>query len=183
MKSLMKGAVVALTLLSAVAVSSAMANDAVNNTLIDASQQRAKIVNMVVELKLPDGSHITVNNMDFCTPGGFYNGVQAIVFGDEAVKVMQAGMAALYPKVGDSVNRMWNTKSNPNDPRLPTYLMIREPENSKHKNRKQNRVKGDANNKLIGRFKSSAKILKIDDNTPIIMSTCGGYNHPDEDVR
>ncbi|PCI62027.1 MAG: hypothetical protein COB35_04930 [Gammaproteobacteria bacterium] len=174
MKKLILSAVLALTVFSA--VSATVANE---KQVAIQQLQRAKIVNMVVELKLPDGSHITVNNMDFCTPGGFYNGVQALVFGDEAVKVMQAGMAALYPKVGDSINRMWNTKSNPDDPRLPTYLMIREPVNSKH----NKKVKGDANKQLIGRFKSSAKILKIDDNTPIIMSTCGGYNHPDDNVR
>ena len=36
---------------------------------------RAKVVNMTVELELPDGSTVIVDNINFCTPGGFYNGV------------------------------------------------------------------------------------------------------------
>lgn len=135
---------------------------------------RARIVNMIVELELPDGSTVVVDNMDFCTPGGFYNGVEAVVFGDEAVRVMQAGMAALYPKVGDSINQMWQNKNNADDPRLPTYLMIRAPESAN----KLAKLKGEARPTV--EFGSSSKVLKIDDKTPVVMSTCGGYYHPDE---
>jgi len=138
---------------------------------------RAKVVNIIMELELPDGSTVMVDNIDFCTPGGFYNGVEAVVFGDEAVRVMQAGMAALYPKVGDSINQLWENKSHANDPRLPTFLMIKPPENNL--NAIDNKSKGDAKEPVT--FGSSAKVFKLNDKTPIVMSSCGGYYHPDED--
>jgi len=138
-----------------------------------AQVNRAKVVHISVELELPDGERITVDNIDLCTPDSFYNGVQALVFGDEAVKVMQAGMAALYPKVGDSVYQMWNNKVNPDDPRLPTFLMIKPPESNQHK------LKGGASRSSFrGVLRSSAKVLGVED-APVLMATCGGYNHPD----
>lgn len=147
---------------------------AVDVKAIDKEQlARAKVVNMTVELKLPDGSLLTVDNIDFCTPGSFYNGVQAIVFGDDAVKIMQAGMAALHPHVGDSVLKTWNNKVNENDPRLPTFLMITSPEAIT----KKVKPKGEAE-KVGVPFRSSAKLLGYGGQTPGIMATCGGYNHP-----
>lgn len=135
-----------------------------------ASLNRAKIVNMIVELELPDGSTELVDNIDFCTPGGFYNGVEAVVFGDEAIKIMQAGMAALYPETGDTVNQMWTNKSNPGDLRLPTFMMIKSPESTLAKS-----AQGVAiSDKTFG---SSAKVYKLDDKTPMLVSTCGGYRH------
>lgn len=166
------------TAASAVEAKEAQLNNTDKPTLKQVvTRNRAKIVNMTVELELPDGSIMTVDNMDFCTPGGFYNGVEALVFGDDAVKIMQAGMAALYPKVGNGVDDMWQTKSDADDPRLPTYLMIRAPE-SKNALAMANGKQGAA--KPTVSFGSSAKILKIDEQTPIVMATCGGYNHPGE---
>ncbi len=168
---------VALLLMSAALVVPAQAfsaNNTVEKVQINKSDfknlKRAKVVNIAVELRMPDGSSLSVDNMDFCTPGGFYNGVEAIVFGDEAVRIMQAGMAALYPHVGDNVYRLWNNKANEGDPRLPTYLMIKAP--GAHNNNK-----GEAN-ASNNRFGSSAKVYSANSSTPTIPSSCGGYNHP-----
>ena len=141
------------------------------STVNETKVNRAKVVGITIELELPSGEILVLDDLDFCTPGGFYNGVEALVFGDEAVKVMQAGMSALYPKVGDSVSQMWNNKVNPEDPRLPTFLMIKPPEN------KLSKTKGGANKSYSGVFRSSAKVKAVG-NAPVLMATCGGYNHP-----
>ena len=173
---LVKSAIIAtLVAFAAVAVASDVSLD-IEQQL--AKAPRAKVVKMTVELELPDGSTMVVDNMDFCTPGGFYKGVEGVVFGDEAVKIMQAGMAALYPKVGDKINQMWNNKNHPEDPRLPTFLMIKAPEKTTDIYNKKFKRKGAANEDLPMAFRSTASLMKVDNLTPMVLSTCGGYNHP-----
>lgn len=127
--------------------------------------ERAKVKAITATLAMPDGSELLVD-MKFCLPGGTYEGVQAIVFGDQAAQVMQAGMGALHPELGDSVLRTWQNKAHPDDPRLPTYLLFKGTnENDK------------AISSAMSRSKEATRSLSPS-SYPVVFAGCGSFIHP-----
>ncbi|WDE07273.1 hypothetical protein SG34_010485 [Thalassomonas viridans] len=141
---------------------------------------RGTVVKITATIEYPDGT-TREHSMDTCTPGGLYNGVDAIIFGDNSIKVYQAGYAALYPEYGDVVSKLWNNKAEEGDPWLPTYLIVKDP-NTGFDEQKE---KVTSSSSVFMPKKKVRKTVKKELtnvnalSAPILMTVCGGYRHDD----
>ena len=129
---------------------------------ISLANERGKVKEIVVTIEYPNGETKKVP-LDFCLPNQYQN-VELIAFGDHAVRVVEAGTAALYPHLGNTATKIWNNKVKPDDPYLPTYLLLSRPEVAK----KQALT--------LNTQTSSVKVIR-GANGPTMMASCGGYNH------
>ncbi len=167
MKKIISG-LVAIVLATSVLVSTAQAKSKYPN--------RGTVVSITATIEYPDGT-TKVHNMDTCTPGGFYNGIDAIIFGDESIKIYQAGYSALHPEYGDIVNKQWYKKANADDPWLPTYLLAK---NANTGFDAKNVEKFNSSSSVfMPQAKTSGNKKTIDESLPpMLMSACGGHVHP-----
>ena len=84
---------------------------------------RATVADMRAKLALPDGSNLHVEVFNTCSDGS--TNVGALLFSQQQVDIFAAGLDALYgTEVGNNVRQQWSVKANPEDPRLPTYLVV-----------------------------------------------------------
>lgn len=141
------------------------------------SKDRGTVVSIIATIEYPDGS-IKVHNMDTCTPGGFYKGIDAIIFGDESIKIYQAGYSALHPQHGDIVLKQWNKKANKDDPWLPTYILAKD-SNTDFKSKDVEAFNSSAS-VFIPKAKKSTDasgIINEERLAPTLIASCGGHIH------
>jgi hypothetical protein len=134
----------------------------------------------------------TIVDMDFCA--GTYQGVAAIIWDDYMYNVLSRHICAESAKDCVALDRMWNQKVNPDDQRLPTMLLVYNPDKAT-KSMKQSAHRymvenlGYTNKRLVDSA-SSAKIIASDEKPGessvamleteggmIVISACG-QSHP-----
>lgn len=148
------------------------------------AENRAKVEHMTVDLRLPDGGSLTVD-MDFQC-GGYYDKTALIVTNRQGAEILATAYESLYgPDAGKAIMDTWNKKVNKNDPRLPTFLIVRPP---KGKSFRAKNVKSPTDTSLDKSTSSKPRFdvstettqlkslqnLGIDD----VSGTCGAVDHP-----
>ncbi len=89
---------------------------------------RAKVESVSARLRLPDGKMLHMG-MEPCVEGSRFKGLSIIGTSDFGIKIISAGLSALYGyEWGEKATKAWLTKAHEDDPRLPTMLVIMEPQ-------------------------------------------------------
>lgn len=91
------------------------------------AENRAEITHLTAILKLPDQSALTVDMSLDC--GSRYERTALVVTSRQGAEILSTAWTALYgPEAGAAVMKQWETKTNPDDPRLPTFMIVTPPE-------------------------------------------------------
>lgn len=84
---------------------------------------RAKVADMRSKLLLPDGTYLHVEVFTDCSNG--QQKIGALLFSDEQVDLFATALDVRYGAFyGDRLRQTWTTKKKPEDPRLPTYIVV-----------------------------------------------------------
>ncbi len=79
-----------------------------------------------VDLHLEADGVTEVVNMNYCA--GNYKGVAAIIWDDYMYNILKRSVCSESAKDCMQLEEIWNTKANPEDPRLPAFLLVYNPE-------------------------------------------------------
>ncbi|WP_144394813.1 hypothetical protein [Pleionea sediminis] len=124
---------------------------------------RAKVADMSASLLLPDGSYLQVDVFTECTDGG--SNVGSLLFDDQHVELFAKGLDAEYgERYGNMLRSAWANKKNPDDPRLPTYIVVF-------------KSGTDTNEKMVSKSLHSIEEAETQSSAPSFIGNCGGYVH------
>lgn len=138
------------------------------------AENRAEIQHLTANLKLPDQSSLTVDMSFDC--GSMYNRTAMIVTSRQGAELLAVAYEALYgPAAGAAVMAKWNNKDKPQDPRLPTFIIVTPPEGKVYRTES---VKGGTKNNATTEAASTMKIRQVEFSAEEIRSSCGSSNHP-----
>ncbi|WP_246128640.1 hypothetical protein [Pleionea sediminis] len=141
----------------------------VNFATNSVAEDRAEVADMSANLLLPDGSYLQVEVFTECALGG--TNVGALLFSDEQVDDYAAGLTAKYgSQYGDLLRQTWATKRNPEDPRLPTYIVVFKSQSEANDNNTQKALSGVSRSQEAGSTTREA--------VPTFIGNCGGSVHP-----
>ncbi|GLX81192.1 hypothetical protein [Thalassotalea eurytherma] len=99
-----------------------------NLTQLQAQPDRAVVAKLRADLVLPNDKILTVD-IDFDTTSGYHDNTMMIM-DDFGVEMLTAAFAVKYGEsYAQSIQKAWQEKQDPNDPRKPTYMLVQKPEN------------------------------------------------------
>ncbi len=98
----------------------------INRTHLKAHSDRAVVAKLRADLVLPDDKILTVD-IDFDSTSGYHNNTM-MVMDDFGVEMLVTAFAVKYgQQFADKIQKAWNEKQHPDDPRKPTYLLVQKP--------------------------------------------------------
>jgi hypothetical protein len=137
------------------------------------AENRAKVEHMTVNLKLPDNSNLTVDMNFDC--GSYYNKTAMIVTSRQGAEILATAYEALYgPAAGKAVMDKWNKKAKAEDPRLPTFIVVKPPEGKSYLLNTANKKSAPLLMKSDNQEQPKAQSF----NAAEISPSCGGVDHP-----
>jgi hypothetical protein len=139
------------------------------------AENRAEIQHLTANLKLPDQSSLTVDMSFDC--GSMYDKTAMIVTSRQGAEILAVAYEALYgPAAGAAVMAKWNNKDKPQDPRLPTFIIVTPPEGKVYRaepvKSAVKSVKGTAETA------TTMKLQQTEFSASEIRSSCGSSDHP-----
>jgi hypothetical protein len=138
------------------------------------AENRAKVEHMTVNLRLPDNSNLTVDMNFDC--GSYYDKTAMIVTSRQGAEILATAYEALYgTAAGKAVMDKWNKKTKAEDPRLPTFIVVKPPEGKSYLLSSANQKIAPFNMKTDLQEKTKAQSF----NAAEISPSCGGVDHPD----
>ena len=97
-----------------------------NRTNLKAHEDRAVVAKLRADLVLPNNKILTVD-INFDSISG-YHGNTMMIMDDFGVEMLVAGFTVKYgQEFADKIQKAWNEKQEPNDPRKPTYMLVQKP--------------------------------------------------------
>ncbi len=85
---------------------------------------RARVIGLHADLLLPQGGILKVEMNTDC--GSTYENLGALAMSEQGAKIIAAGLGVLYgEKMKQNTLRLWSRKAKPEDPRKPTFLVVR----------------------------------------------------------
>ena len=98
----------------------------VNATAVEPHKDRARLYSLNAELLLPDETLLNVDMSFDC--GSNYADTAMIITSKAGAEILSAAYTALWgEKYGQMVMDQWNNKTNPDDPRKPTFIIVTMP--------------------------------------------------------
>ena len=106
----------------------------INNTNLQAHNDRAVVASLKADLLLPSNKILTVD-IDFDSTSGYHN-TTMMIMDDFGVEMLAIGFETKYGKENaDKIRQAWANKELPSDPRKPTYLLVQKPINDNERPR------------------------------------------------
>ncbi len=97
-----------------------------NRTNLKAHEDRAVVAKLRADLVLPTNKILTVD-IDFDSTSGYHDNTM-MVMDDFGVEMLVTAFAVKYgQQFADKIQKTWNEKQHPDDPRKPTYLLVQKP--------------------------------------------------------
>lgn len=130
---------------------------------------RAKVTNATFTI---NGAGIDIqHSLDFCT--GNYSGAQGVLWGPKGFEMARSYACSSGLNDCQQAYDAWMTKAMPDDPRLPTMLVIFDKSDITLKRQKKDGVNSALG---VGNYEGN-KIYEFS-NGLILLATCGGTVHP-----
>lgn len=139
------------------------------------SENRARVQTMQAELLLPNNSSLPVNMSFDC--GSQWENTGMIITSRQGAEILAAAFTHLYgAAAGQAVINKWETKENPTDPRLPTFIIVTPPPGMSFGYSTQSTPMSAKSINAL----ASSKAITSEDKPPIAMlnSSCGTRIHP-----
>ncbi|WP_283709803.1 hypothetical protein [Pseudoalteromonas prydzensis] len=135
---------------------------------------RARVSSMQAQLLLPDSSSLSVDMNFDC--GSAFESTGMIITSERGAQLLAAAYTHLYgQEAGEFVMTQWNTKKHVDDPRKPTFLIVKPPQNINWQAPKL------ASNSLVQARSLQVQSAETSDATPeyqaMLESFCGTRNH------
>ena len=97
-----------------------------NRTNLKAREDRAVVAKLRADLVLPNNKILTVD-INFDSTSGYHRNTMMIM-DDFGVEMLVTAFAVKYgQEYADSIQKAWNEKQDPSDPRKPTYMLVQKP--------------------------------------------------------
>jgi hypothetical protein len=138
------------------------------------AENRAEIQHLTANLKLPDQSSLTVDMSFDC--GSMYDRTAMIVTSRQGAELLAVAYESLYgPAAGAAVMAKWNKKDKPQDPRLPTFIIVTPPEGKVYRT---DNTKTNTKNATTTESAPVMKMRQAEFSADEIRSSCGSSDHP-----
>ena len=138
------------------------------------AENLAEIQHLTANLKLPDQSSLTVDMSFDC--GSMYDRTAMIVTSRQGAELLAVAYDALYgPAAGAAVMAKWNSKDKPEDPRLPTFIIVTPPEGKVYRN---DTAKTNTKNTTTAESVPVMKMRQAEFSADEIRSSCGSSDNP-----
>ncbi|MCC9662875.1 MULTISPECIES: hypothetical protein [Pseudoalteromonas] len=135
---------------------------------------RARVSSMQAQLLLPDSSSLSVDMNFDC--GSAFESTGMIITNERGAQLLAAAYTHMYgQEAGEFVMQQWYTKKHPDDPRKPTFLIVKPNQNINWEK------PATAKTSLLQARTLDAQSVSSDDATPDYQATvesfCGTRNH------
>ncbi|MEC8325892.1 MAG: hypothetical protein VX100_07330 [Pseudomonadota bacterium] len=149
----------------------------INASSLEPLPDRAIVQHMNANLLLPDNSILNVDMSFDC--GSDYHQTGLIVSSRSGAELLAAAYTQLWgTSYGQSVIDAWENKARPNDPRKPTFLLVKTADNVSYNwsDNSNKVVKDDSLSRYEERTVRTIS-FKEDTSPPVLFQTCGTRNH------
>jgi len=134
-------------------------------------KERARLHDLNGYLLLPDSSYLSIDMSFDC--GSQWANTALIVTSEAGAELLAASYTHLWgAAAGKMVMHTWNNKANPDDPRLPTFLIVTPPAGTNFKWQKSVAIGSKS--------KFSQSTINNDDiesHMPVVTASCGTRVH------
>lgn len=142
-------------------------------TTLEPLPERARVASMYTQLLLPDSSTLNVDMSFDC--GAAFESTGLIVTSDAGAKLLAAAYTHLYgAEAGKYVLDKWYTKANPEDPRLPSFLIVKSQESQESQARVSKKGLSLSSSYSVS---GQNALIKQQDYKTAVESHCGTRDH------